>query len=141
MMSSNLRFISIHPLKQFLTGRKRGEDRNTKIWISQEQKELFWWNGCSFPLIPRSKQRSKRCRNNVNFWNFKSMESTFNCIHNYKTDDIKNPFYHIHIHLNNIRKKYPWKIASEILLNGPFTRTDLIKFIIKTYNYQRFKKN
>ena len=23
---------------------KRGEDKNTKIWISREQKELFWWN-------------------------------------------------------------------------------------------------
>ena len=23
---------------------KRGEDRNTKIWISPEQKELFRWN-------------------------------------------------------------------------------------------------
>ena len=29
------------PLKQWLTGRKRGEDRNTKIPISQERKELF----------------------------------------------------------------------------------------------------
>ena len=60
--------------------------------------------GCSFPLIPRSKQRSKRCRNNVNFWNFKSMESTFNCIHNCKTDDIKNPFYHIHIHWTTLER-------------------------------------
>ena len=24
--------------------KKRGENRNTKIWISQEQKELFRWN-------------------------------------------------------------------------------------------------
>ena len=24
-----------------LTGRKRGEDGNTKIWISQEQKEIL----------------------------------------------------------------------------------------------------
>ena len=23
---------------------KSGEDENTKIWISQEWKELFWWN-------------------------------------------------------------------------------------------------
>ena len=23
---------------------KRGEDENTKIWISQEPKELFRWN-------------------------------------------------------------------------------------------------
>ena len=31
-------------LKQWLTGRKRGGDRNTKIWISQEGKELFRLN-------------------------------------------------------------------------------------------------
>ena len=30
-----------HPLKQWTTGKKRGEDRNTKIWISWEQKKLF----------------------------------------------------------------------------------------------------
>ena len=29
------------PPKQWLTGEKRGEDGNTKIWISQEWKELF----------------------------------------------------------------------------------------------------
>ena len=32
------------PLKQWLTGKKREEDENTKFWISQEQKELFRWN-------------------------------------------------------------------------------------------------
>ena len=31
------------PLKQLLTGQKRGEDQNTKIWISRERKELFRW--------------------------------------------------------------------------------------------------
>ena len=30
--------------------------------------------------------------------------------------------------MNNTRKKYIKKIASEILLNGPFRRTDLITF-------------
>ena len=30
--------------------------------------------------------------------------------------------------MNNTRKKYLWKIASEILLCGTFIRTDLIKF-------------
>lgn len=30
--------------------------------------------------------------------------------------------------MNIIRKNYLWKISSEILLNGPFLRTDLIKF-------------
>ena len=31
-------------LKQWLKGRKRGKDGNTKIWISWEWKELFRWN-------------------------------------------------------------------------------------------------
>ena len=31
MMSQTIRFILDQPLKQWLTGRKRGEDRNTKI--------------------------------------------------------------------------------------------------------------
>ena len=39
-----LRFILDQSLKQCLTGRKREEDRNTKIWIPQEWKELFRWN-------------------------------------------------------------------------------------------------
>ena len=41
MTSWTLRFIIYHPLKQWSTGRKRGTDRNTKIWISREQKELL----------------------------------------------------------------------------------------------------
>ena len=44
MTSWTLRFIFDHPLKQWPTGRKRGKDRNTKIWISSERKELFRWN-------------------------------------------------------------------------------------------------
>ena len=39
-----LRFIFEQPLKQWLTGRKRGEDGNTKIWISRERKKLFRWS-------------------------------------------------------------------------------------------------
>ena len=39
----SIRFIFKQPLTQWLTRRKRGEDRNTKIWISREQKELFRW--------------------------------------------------------------------------------------------------
>ena len=35
---------------------------------------------------------------------------------------------HIRVQFNNTRKKYLYKIASEILLNGPFIGTDLIKF-------------
>ena len=44
MRSQTLWFIFEQPLKQWLTGRKREEDGNTKIWISREQKELFRWN-------------------------------------------------------------------------------------------------
>ena len=33
--------MSDQPLKQWLTGRKRGGDENTKIRISRERKELF----------------------------------------------------------------------------------------------------
>ena len=28
---------------------KKGEDENTKIWISQEWKELYRWNKKHFP--------------------------------------------------------------------------------------------
>ena len=45
--------------------------------------------GCSFPPILRSRQRSSRWRENVNFDNLKDMESIFNCIHNYITNDLK----------------------------------------------------
>ena len=41
MTSQTLRFFLNQPLKQWLTGKKRGEDENTKIQISQERKELF----------------------------------------------------------------------------------------------------
>ena len=39
-----LRFILVQALRQWLTGRERGEDENTKMWISWERKELFRWN-------------------------------------------------------------------------------------------------
>ena len=79
-----------------------------------------------FPLF-QGQERSSRYRNNVNFDNIKDMESIFKCIHNYITDDIKSTIYHTHI-LSNNTKKILKKIASEILLNGAFIRTDLIKF-------------
>ena len=41
MTSQTLRFIFHQPLKQWLTGRKRGEGGKTKILISREQKDLF----------------------------------------------------------------------------------------------------
>ena len=41
MMSQTLRFFLDQPLKHWVTGEKRGEDENTKISISREQKELF----------------------------------------------------------------------------------------------------
>ena len=62
--------------------------------------------GSSFPPFPRSKQRCVKYRHNVNFDNLKSMESIFNYIQNYITDDIENAFYHIQILLNKTRKKY-----------------------------------
>ena len=31
-----------------VTGRKQGEDGNTKTWIPQERKELFRWNTKTF---------------------------------------------------------------------------------------------
>ena len=39
------------PLKQWPTGKERGEDGNAKIWISREQKELFRWNKKVFFII------------------------------------------------------------------------------------------
>ena len=44
MISQTIRFLLDQPLKQWLTGWKKGEDWNTNIWISREQKELFRWN-------------------------------------------------------------------------------------------------
>ena len=44
MASWTLKFIFDQALKQWLTGRKRGEGKNTEIWISRERKELFRWN-------------------------------------------------------------------------------------------------
>ena len=43
-----LRFFLDQLQKQWLTGRKRGEDENTKTWISRERKELFRWNNSYF---------------------------------------------------------------------------------------------
>ena len=40
MMSQTMGFMLDQPLKLWLTERKRGEDGNTKISISREQKEL-----------------------------------------------------------------------------------------------------
>ena len=39
------------PQKQLLTGEKRGEDENAKIWISRERKELFRWNEKTFFIV------------------------------------------------------------------------------------------
>ena len=41
MTSQALRFIFDQPLKQWLTGKKRGADGNTKNWISWERKAFF----------------------------------------------------------------------------------------------------
>ena len=44
MTSYTLGFLLNRTLMQWLTGKKREEEENTKIWISREQKELFIWN-------------------------------------------------------------------------------------------------
>ena len=44
MTSETLRFILDQPPKQWLIGRVRGEDGNTKIWIPRQQKNPFRWN-------------------------------------------------------------------------------------------------
>ena len=44
-------FFINQPLKQWLTGEKRGEDENTKIRISRERKELFRWNKKHFSVF------------------------------------------------------------------------------------------
>ena len=49
--SQTLRFFLNQPLKQWLTRKKRGEDENTKIQISQEQKELFRSNKKAFFIV------------------------------------------------------------------------------------------
>ena len=85
-----------------LNERKRKADPNLSV-------------GCSFSYALTSWKRSARCRNNVNFDNFKNMESIFNCIHNNTTYDIKNEFYNIRILLNNTRKKYLTQCNSLIL--------------------------
>ena len=41
MASQTLRFISDQPPKQWLTGWERGEDGNTKIWISRQPKSFL----------------------------------------------------------------------------------------------------
>ena len=41
MTSQALRFIFDQPLKQWLTGKKRGEEGNTKMRISRQRKERF----------------------------------------------------------------------------------------------------
>ena len=51
MMSWILRFFLDQPLKEWLTGRKRGKDKNTKTWISRERKDLFRWNKKHLPLF------------------------------------------------------------------------------------------
>ena len=47
----NVRFFLNQPLKQWLTGKKRGEDEYTKVWISGEQKELFRWDKKQFSVF------------------------------------------------------------------------------------------
>ena len=66
------RFIFDQPPGQWRTRGKRGEDRNTKISISREQKELFRWNKkhCSWFLkgyhLMRNKIFIKNSRHKLN---------------------------------------------------------------------------
>ena len=63
LMSWTLRFILDQPLKQWLTGRKRGEDGNLKIWISWERKELFRWNKKHFSWFLKGYHLAKNKKN------------------------------------------------------------------------------
>ena len=44
MTAKSLRFLLNQPLRQWLTGKEKGEWEITKIWISWERKELFRLN-------------------------------------------------------------------------------------------------
>ena len=73
MMSWTLRFILNQALKQWLTGRKRGEDGNTKIWISWERKEFFRWNKNIFQFLKGyhlviNKNLSKNSGHKLQLW-------------------------------------------------------------------------
>ena len=50
IMSWTFWFFLDQPLKQCLTGRKRGEDEDPKTLLSQEQKQLFWWKNSRHKL-------------------------------------------------------------------------------------------
>ena len=44
MTSQTVRFFLYQLLKPWLTGTKRVKDKNSKTWISQEQKSMLKWN-------------------------------------------------------------------------------------------------
>ena len=62
-------------LKQWLTGRKRGEDGNTKIWLSRVRKELFRWNKKHFSYFLKGYHLVK----NKKWW--KIADTSFNFKH------------------------------------------------------------
>ena len=64
MTSWTLRFIFDRPLKQWLTGRKKGKDRNTKKWISWDEKELSRWNAKHFSVFEEMSFGEKRIDEN-----------------------------------------------------------------------------
>ena len=51
MTSQVLRFFLDQALRQWLTGKKRVENENTKMWISRERKEFFRWNKKTFSIV------------------------------------------------------------------------------------------
>ena len=49
--TKNLNKFCAHCAKAMVHMKKRREDRNTKIWIFWEQKELFRWNKKAFSIV------------------------------------------------------------------------------------------
>ena len=109
MLNISKMFSPVHPSSQFKSwfwiqkqvNREARSDREN-YWIETLQTSYHYDLSemkrksdpnlparCLLFPIPMSRQRSTRCRNNVNFDCPQDMDSIFNCIHNYITDDIK----------------------------------------------------
>ena len=107
------RFIFDQPLKQWLREAKRGEDRNTKIWISWERKQLFRWNKKShyyhttyhFIILQMCTINDShmmysswdmKC-NKQNFWSFSTIFCPFTPLTTWKIKILKNWKRHLEI--------------------------------------------
>ena len=73
--------------------------------------------GKLFFSIPRTKQRSARCKSNKDYLKNDTITDFFTNIHNIIQNDIKDYFYKICIILNNLKKKILKQITPEILQN------------------------